>query len=67
VTDVTTTETIVRPRAYSRCRIDQISYDVRKLLREVETGDHFGSEAARDQAKAHIAHVNDILDQFLPN
>lgn len=61
------TTTIVRPSAYSHCRADQISYDVRSLLREaVETAVPFGSEAARDAARARVEQINDLLDHFLP-
>lgn len=65
--DVVTTVTIVRPSAYSYCRADQISYDVRSLLREaVETAVPFGSEAARDSARRRVEQINDLLDHFLP-
>jgi hypothetical protein len=65
--DVVTTVTIVRPSAYSHCRADQISYDVRALLREaVETAVPFGSEAARESARRRVEQINDLLDHFLP-
>ena len=66
--EITTTVTIVRPAAYSHCRADQISWDVRALLREaIESGVPFGSEAAREQARARVEQINDLLDLFLPN
>lgn len=55
------------PASYRHNRVDAISAAVRMLLREtVELGTHFGSEAARDQARVRVAEVNDILDHFLP-
>lgn len=64
---VETTVTIVRPSAYSHTRADQISWDVRALLREAVGGAvPFGSEEARAQAGRHVERINDLLDQFLP-
>ncbi len=55
------------PASYRHDRVDAISAAVRMLLREtVDLGTHFGSETARDQARARVAEVNDILDNFLP-
>lgn len=68
MSDVVTTVTIIRPAAYSHCRADEISWDLRGLLREaVEGGVNFASETARDEAREIVAQVNDLLDQFLPH
>lgn len=48
-------------------RADQISYEIRKLLREaVDTAVPFGSAAAREQARRRVEQINDLLDHFLP-
>jgi hypothetical protein len=48
-------------------RADQISFEIRALLREaVETGVPFASEAARQQARVRVEEINDLLDHFLP-
>jgi hypothetical protein len=48
-------------------RADEISFEIRRLLREaIETGVPFASERAREQARARVEEINDLLDHFLP-
>lgn len=53
--------------AYRDSRCDLISAAMRSLLREaVDSAVPFGNEGAREQARAKVAQINDLLDDFLP-
>ena len=55
------------PEAYRGARCDVISAALRTLLREaVDSAVPFGSEAAREAARARVEQINDLLDHFLP-